>query len=65
MVQCLVHRLELPLKDTFKKDKGYKKFVTVLTNLYSFYHKIPLQRSGLEATFEVSNLNVTLIIYLL
>ena len=31
ILQCLVHRLELTLKDTFKKDKDHDKFVTLLT----------------------------------
>ena len=55
MVQCLAHRLELTMKDTFKKDKDHKKFVALLSNLHSFYHKSPLQRSGLESAFEVSS----------
>ena len=53
MVQCLAHRLELTLKDAFKTEGPHEKLMSLLNNLYSFYHRSPLQRSGLQSSYEV------------
>ena len=53
MVQCLAHRLELMFKESFKADLLYEKVMSLLSSLFSFYHKSPLQRSGLQISYKV------------
>jgi hypothetical protein len=50
MVKCLVHRIELGYKEALK-CKAYDGFVSLLSGLYAFYHKSPLQRHGLKDAF--------------
>ena len=54
-VHCFAHRLELAYKDTVKNETLHKKLETLLTGLYTFYHKSPLNRSMLKRTFKTIN----------
>ena len=60
MVHCLAHRLELTMKDAFKGDSEYDKVITLLSGIYSFYHKSPLQRAGLKASFAALSIPVAM-----
>lgn len=57
IVHCLVHRLELAYKKAFKAIKLYDKVISLLSNLYSFYHKSALQRSNLKTAFHAMNMS--------
>ena len=51
MVKGLAHHVELAMKDGLKHDNMYDKVITMLSNIYAFYHKSPLQRTGLRESF--------------
>ena len=51
MIKCLMHRVELAVKEVFTNDPHYKSFQSVLTTLFTLYHRSPLMRAGLEETF--------------
>ena len=54
-VHCFAHRLELAYKDTVKNETLHKKLETLLTGLYTFYHKKALNRSMLKRAFKSIN----------
>ncbi|XP_061167632.1 uncharacterized protein LOC133176530 [Saccostrea echinata] len=56
MVKCLVHRIELGYKEALK-CKAYDGLVNLLTGLYAFYHRSPLQRNGLKDSFATLNIS--------
>lgn len=53
LVHCLVHRLELGYKDSIKGIKAYDKLMTMMSQIYTFYHTSPLHRANLMTTFQV------------
>lgn len=54
-VHCFCHRLELALKDALKGNRFYQKVETVLSGLYTFFHRSPKRRHLLKEIFAQSN----------
>ena len=52
LLRCLAHALELAFKDTFKNCKLYDKLISLLQELFKFYHKSALQKSELQDAFD-------------
>ncbi|XP_045208832.2 zinc finger protein 862-like [Mercenaria mercenaria] len=52
-IHCLAHRLELGIRDAFKKLKLFGKSMTLLVGLYYFYKKSLKQRKELLNAFEI------------
>ena len=52
LVKCMAHRLELAYKDAIKGVALYTKVSTLLSELFSFYHKSSLQTENLKETFK-------------
>lgn len=52
-VHCIAHRLELAFKDAVKSSPQCKKLDDLLSSLYVFYHKSPLNRANLKNSFKV------------
>jgi hypothetical protein len=62
-VHCFAHRLELAFKDSSKgaaKNLHEKLFNTLLMGLYYFYHRSPVNRSGLVRCATVLNCKLLL-----
>ena len=51
-VHCYAHRLELAYKQSIAKVTLYQKVETLLSSLYTLYHKSAPMRSELEAVYK-------------
>lgn len=52
-VHCMAHRLELVFKDVMKTNSLCRKVEDLLTSLFTFYHRSPLNRATLKKSFSV------------
>ncbi|XP_073667564.1 zinc finger protein 862-like [Paramisgurnus dabryanus] len=52
-VHCMAHRLELAFKDVMKTNNLCRKVEDLLTGLFTFYHRSPLNRAKLKDSFSV------------
>jgi hypothetical protein len=57
-IHCIVHRLELSVKDSVKvvQKQMYDKSMTLLIGLYYLYKRSSKQKKHLETTFEILNM---------
>ena len=57
MVKCLMHRVELALKEAFKENATYGALQRLLCGVFKTYHKSPLMRAGLVESFKALDLS--------
>ena len=52
-VHCMAHRLELVFIVVMKTNNRYRKVEDLLTGLFTFYHRSPLNRATLKKSFSM------------
>uniref|UniRef100_A0A672TVZ4 Sperm flagellar 2 n=1 Tax=Strigops habroptila TaxID=2489341 RepID=A0A672TVZ4_STRHB len=55
-VRCFAHHLNLAYKEALKNVQLYNILISLLRNIYYFYHNSPLNKTDLKATYEAIKL---------
>uniref|UniRef100_A0A8C6NEU6 Uncharacterized protein n=1 Tax=Melopsittacus undulatus TaxID=13146 RepID=A0A8C6NEU6_MELUD len=55
-LRCFAHHLNLAYKEVLKNVQLYNILISLLRNMYYFYHNSPLNKNNLKATYEAMKL---------